>query len=198
MSLEPRQRADARENRERLIKAARDAFAGGESVALEAIAERAGVGIGTLYRHFPKREALVEAVYRDQIEDLRAGADSLLATHAPADALRGWMDLFAGWAAAKRGMVQTLATMKSSGALDFDASRLEIEAVIGTMLAAGIAAGELRDTVDPADLRSLLAGILAAAGNGEQAGRLFDLTMDALRTVGPAVRSGYDPPVRPG
>jgi AcrR family transcriptional regulator len=175
------QRADARENRERLIAAARDAFASGGSVALEAIAERAGVGIGTLYRHFPQREALVEAVYRDQIQDLRAGADSLLASHPPADALRAWMDLFADWATAKRGMVQTLATMRSSGALDFDASRREIEAIIAAILSAGIAAGDLRESVDPADLRSLLAGILAAAQDRKQVRRLFDLTTDALR-----------------
>jgi AcrR family transcriptional regulator len=176
-----RQRADARENRQRLIAAAREAFAGGDAVPLEAIAQRAGVGIGTLYRHFPQREALVEAVYRDQIEDLRAGADALLASRAPADALRAWMDLFAEWAAAKRGMVQTLAAMRSSGALDFDASRRQIEAIIATLLSAGIATGELRADLDPADLRSLLAGILAAAADAEQAGRLFDLTSDALR-----------------
>jgi AcrR family transcriptional regulator len=175
-------RADARQNRERLITAAREAFASGESVALEAIAESAGVGIGTLYRHFPKREALVEAVYRDQIDDLRAGAHSLLASRAPADALRAWMDLFAGWAAAKRGMVQTLALMRASGALDFGASRQEIEAIIATMLSAATATGELRADIEPADLRSLLAGILAAASDREQAARLFDLTMDALRT----------------
>lgn len=181
MSPERRPRADARENRQRLIAAAREAFASGESVALETIAQQAGVGIGTLYRHFPRREALVEAVYRDQIDDLRAGADALLASRAPADALRAWMDRFAEWAAAKRGMVQTLATMRSSGALDFDASRRQIEAIIATLLSAGIAAGQLRADLDPADLRSLLAGILAAAADPGQAARLFDLTIDALR-----------------
>ncbi len=186
MSPEQRQRADARENRERLIKSAREAFARDELVTLEAIAQGAGVGIGTLYRHFPKREALVEAVYRDQIEDLRVGASSLLASRPSAQALRQWMDLFADWAAAKRGMVHTLATMKSSGVLDFDASRREIETVIATLLAAGVAAGELRAGLDPADLRTLLAGILAAAGDREQASRLFDLTMAALTTHHPS------------
>lgn len=182
MSAQHRQRADARKNRERLLAAARDAFASGGPVSLEAIAERAGVGIGTLYRHFPQREALVEAVYRDQIHDLRAGADSLLASHPPADALRAWMDLFAEWAAAKRGMVQTLATIRRSGALDFDASRREIEAIIATIVSAGVATGDLRETVNPADLRSLLAGILAASEDREQARRLFDLAMNAVKT----------------
>jgi AcrR family transcriptional regulator len=174
-------RADARENRERLITAARELFAGGEPATLEAIAKSAGVGIGTLYRHFPRREALVEAVYREQIEDLRAGADALLATHAPADALRAWMDLFAEWAAAKRGMVQTLAAMRASGTLDFGASRRDIETIIATLLSAGAAAGELRADLDSADLRTLLAGILAATADPEQTRRLFDLTLDAIK-----------------
>jgi AcrR family transcriptional regulator len=179
----PPRRADARHNRERLLTAARELFADGGAVSLEAIAERAGVGIGTLYRHFPGREALVEAVYRDQIDELRAGAEGLLATRPPADALRAWMDLFAGWAAAKRGMVQTLAAMRRRGELDFDASRREIEAILGTLLDAGVAAGQLRAGIDPADLRTLLAGTMAAAEDPEQATRLFDLTMAALRTT---------------
>jgi len=181
-SLQPR-RADARHNRQRLLAAARELFADGEEVSLEAIAERAGVGIGTLYRHFPGREALVEAVYRDQIDELRAGAESLLATHPPAEAMRAWMDLFAGWAAAKRGMVQTLAAMRRRGELDFDASRREIESIVGILLDAGVAAGQLRAGIDPADLRSLLAATMAAAEDAEQAARLFDLTMAALRTT---------------
>ena len=178
---EPR-RADARENRRRLVEAARKAFAGGTSVPLEDIAAHAGVGIGTLYRHFPKREALVAAVYRDQIDDLRAGADALLSQHAPIEALRMWMDLFAGWATAKRGMVETLAAMRRSGALDFDASRSEIEGIVATLLAAGRDAGQLRADVDPADVRSLLAGAMAVAEDPEQTGRLFDLLLDALRS----------------
>ena len=181
MSSVPARRSDARQNRERLISAARELFAGDDVVALEAIAERAGVGIGTLYRHFPKREALVEAVYRNQVEELRVAARALLETFSPAVALRAWMDLFARWAVVKRGMVQTIAAMRQSGQMDFDASRREIEAIIASLLEAGVAAGELRGDVDPADLRSMLAGTLTAAEGPEQAGRLFDLTMDALR-----------------
>ena len=174
-------RADARENRERLIRAARDAFATGEHVPLEAIAQAAGVGIGTLYRHFPQREALVEAVYRGQIEDLRAGAKDLLASDRPAQALRAWMDLLANWAEAKRGMVQALAAMRTGGQLDLATSRREIEAIIATLLTAGARAGDLRADADPADLRSLLSGILASASDRAQTARLFDLTIDALR-----------------
>ncbi len=181
MTPETSRRADARENRERLIQAARTAFAAGDQVSLEAVAQAAGVGIGTLYRHFPQREALVEAVYRDQVNELRAGAERLLATRPPAQALRAWMDLFADWAAAKRGMVQTLAAMRSSGAVDIGASRREIEAILGTLLSEGARAGELRADVVAADVRSLLAGILAAAGDSEQTARLFDLAIDGLR-----------------
>lgn len=185
MSNHEPQRADARENRRRLIEAARKALAGGQSVPLEDIAAHAGVGVGTLYRHFPKREALVAAVYHDQIDDLRASADALLSTHTPVEALRMWMDRFAEWAAAKRGMVETLAAMRRSGALDFDASRREIEGILATLLAAGRDSGELRADVDPADVRSLLAGAMAVAEDPTQAGRLFDLVLDAIKTSEP-------------
>lgn len=185
MSIEDGRRADARENRRRLIEAAREAFAAGETVPLEAVAAQAGVGIGTLYRHFPNREALVAAVYRDQIDDLDAGATALMAGHPPVEALRRWMDLFAEWATAKRGMVQTLASMRASGALDFDASRREIEAILARLLAAGVDGGELRADADAADLRALLAGVLAASRDRDQTGRLFDFVVGALAT-GPA------------
>lgn len=184
MTTQDGRRADARENHRRLIEAAREAFAEGGNVALETIAARAGVGIGTLYRHFPKREALVEAVYREQIDDLNAGADALLANHSPVEALRLWMDLFARWAAEKRGMVEALAAMRRSGLLDFAASRREIEAVLAKLLDAGREAGELRGDVDPGDLRSLLAGAMAVADDRAQAGRLFALIIDAVRLSG--------------
>jgi AcrR family transcriptional regulator len=177
-------RADARENRARLIRAARQAFAGDEEVSLESIARAAGVGIGTLYRHFPNREALVEAVYRDQVDDLRVGAAELLADRSPATALRAWMELFADWADAKRGMVQTLAAMRSSGAVDLDASRREIEQIIATMLDAGVQSSELRSDADAADVRSMLVGALAAAADRAQLARLFELVLDGLRTRG--------------
>ncbi|MDE3205936.1 MAG: TetR/AcrR family transcriptional regulator [Acidobacteriota bacterium] len=182
MSSDEPLRADARENRRRLIEAAREAFARGGTVPLEDIATAAGVGIGTLYRHFPKREALVAAVYHDQIHDLRAGAEALLSEHPPVEALRMWMDLFAEWAAAKRGMVETLAAMRRSGALDFEASRGEIEAILATLLAAGRDTGEIRADVDPADLRSLLAGAMAVAESSAHAGRLFDLVLAAVQS----------------
>lgn len=177
--------AQARRNRASLIAAATRAFSSGDRrVSLESIAEGAGVGIGTLYRHFPTREALVEAVYHDQIERLREGARELLAVHPPAVALRLWMDLFMDWAVAKHGMIDTLRVMISSGAIEFDQMRAELTAGVGEFIGAGGATGDLRTDVNPTDVAATLAGILAVAGEPEQheqATRMLDLLMDALR-----------------
>jgi AcrR family transcriptional regulator len=127
----PRARvAEARRNRQNLIDVATRVFGSSSQkrVALEEIAKEAGVGIGTLYRHFPTREALVEAVYRDQVDRLRIGAQELLANHPPARALRLWMDLFVDWAATKHGMIDTLRAMISSGRIESDQMRGELAA----------------------------------------------------------------------
>lgn len=183
----PRPRADARRNRERLLAAAARAFASGqERVTLEAVAKDAGVGIGTLYRHFPTREALVEAVYHEQVERLRSGAQRLLATEPPARALRLWMDLFMDWAATKRGMTDTLRAMIASGEIAFAQTRTQVRAIMRTFLDAGVAAGDLRGDVDPDDVFATLTGILTVAGAAEQraqAGRMLDLLIDGLRPV---------------
>src|SRR5690348_774552 len=111
-------RSDARRNRERLLQAATAAFtAHGGSVALESIAREAGVGIGTLYRHFPNREALVEAIYRAELADVAAAAGQLLTRHPPKVALRRWRDRYASFVAAKRGMAESLRAIFDSGAL---------------------------------------------------------------------------------
>jgi AcrR family transcriptional regulator len=177
--------AQARRNRASLIATATQAFSSGDGrVTLESIAEGAGVGIGTLYRHFPTREALVEAVYHDQIERLREGARELLAGYAPAVALRLWMDLFMDWAVAKHGMIDTLRVVISSGAIEFDQMRAELTAGVGEFIRVGGVTGDLRIDVNPADVAATLAGILAVAGEPEQreqATRMLDLLMDALR-----------------
>jgi AcrR family transcriptional regulator len=155
-------------------------------VTLEAIARASGVGIGTLYRHFPTREVLVEAVYHDQVEGLRWGAEDLLAEHGAARALRLWMDLFADWVATKHGMTDTLRLMISSADFALAQTRSEIIATIRALLDAGAAAGEVRGDVTADDVVANLAGILAVAGTAgqrDQAGRLFDLLMDGLRAA---------------
>jgi AcrR family transcriptional regulator len=183
----PRARvAEARRNRQNLIAVATRVFGSSSQkrVALEEIAKEAGVGIGTLYRHFPTREALVEAVYRDQVDRLRIGAQELLANHPPARALRLWMDLFVDWAATKHGMIDTLRAMISSGRIESDQMRGELVAVVGMFLDAGERAGDIRPDADAETVAATLAGILSVAGAHEQrdqAARMLSLLMDGLR-----------------
>ncbi len=111
---------------------------------MRAIAREAGVGIGTLYRHFPTRESLVEAVCRDQVVRLTNGAQELLADVAPAVAMRRWMNLFGEWIATKNGMLDTLLTMIESGAVGHAQTTDELLSAISAILDAGRTAGDLR------------------------------------------------------
>lgn len=178
-------RADSLRNRETLIAVATREFSGADiEPSMRAIARAAGVGIATLYRHFPTREALVEAVYQDQVQRLTRGARDLLKKW-PADAaLRRWMDLFANWLATKHGMTTTLLAMIDAGGLPHLQTRDALLAAIASMLDAGSAAGLLRRDVPPEDIAASLIGILTVAGKRDQraqAKRLLDLLMDALR-----------------
>jgi AcrR family transcriptional regulator len=181
----PPLRADARRNRDKLLAAALDLFAeSGTDVSLEAIAKRAGVGIGTLYRHFPTRAALVEAAYRTEVERLCA-VDDLLATHAPDVALAEWMDRFVAYAATKRGMSDALQSVVASSNADlFADTRSQILTSIATLLDAGAAAGTIRADVGADDVLRAMGGIWLMpmeAGWQEQARRLLGLLMDGLR-----------------
>ncbi len=179
------QRADAARNRERLLDVARRAFSSGrDTVTLQAIAKEAGVGIGTLYRHFPNREALVEAVYRGEVGRLRRSADELLAAHAPDVALRLWMDMFAEHVATKRGMAETLRAVMATGAVTVVETRQRLGVIMRDLLAAGAAAGTVRADVNPDDVILSLVGVLLvsdAVECPEQTARLLDLLMDGLR-----------------
>jgi AcrR family transcriptional regulator len=178
-------RADAARNRETLLAAATRAFAAAnEEPSMRAIAREAGVGIATLYRHFPTRESLVDAVYRDQVERLTAGARELLGQLPPAQAMRRWMDLFADWLATKHGMIDTLRAMLESGEIAHAQSRTELLDAITTILGAGVAAGDLRPDISAEDIAASLTGIFIVAGrpgNQAQAERLLNLLMDGLR-----------------
>jgi AcrR family transcriptional regulator len=184
-----RLRADAERNRARLLEAARSAFASGQAaVTLEQIARDADVGIGTLYRHFPTREALVGALYREELAHLCASAGELLATQAPDRALRSWMDRFAGYATAKREMADALCAVFASGAVTVSQAREELTAAVQRILDAGTAAGTLRDDVRSEDIVATVVGMFAAtslAGGREQLERMLDLLMDAVRRPGP-------------
>jgi AcrR family transcriptional regulator len=170
-------RVDARRNREKLLRVATAAFAGaqGRPVSLESIARDAGVGIGTLYRHFPSREALVEAVYRAELAEVAAAAEQLLTRHPPAIALRRWMDRYASFVSAKRGMAESLHAMFDSGALAPSQTRDSIVGAVDMLLRAGADDGTLRSDVQADDVVSSLIGIFLASGSPEQTGRMLDL-----------------------
>jgi AcrR family transcriptional regulator len=182
--VKPR-RGDAQRNRERLLAAATAAFKGADGqVSLEAVARRAGVGIGTLYRHFPTREDLVEAVYLSELDRLLASAPDLLAAEPPDRALRAWMDRFAEWVEGKQGMTETLRAMFASGAIVRSAMQERLAATIAEFLVAGSAAGVLRADVEAADvLRSLIGLITVGGASPERSSldRTFDLLVDGLR-----------------
>ncbi|WP_221891220.1 TetR/AcrR family transcriptional regulator [Microbispora sp. KK1-11] len=182
-------RADATRNRDQLLAVATRVFASADAEpSMRAIAREAGVGIATLYRHFPTRESLVDAVYRDQVARLTTGARELLGQLPPAAAMRRWMDLFGDWIATKNGMLDTLLAMIESGEIAHAQTRSELLAAITTILDAGRAAGDLRSDVSAEDIAASLIGIFTVASRREQeakAGRLLDLLMDGLR---PAAR----------
>jgi AcrR family transcriptional regulator len=186
---EPRAaRADAARNREQLLEVATRVFASTEAeTSMRAIAREAGVGIGTLYRHFPTRESLVEAVYRDQVVRLTNGALDLLADVAPAVAMRRWMNLFGDWIATKNGMLDTLLTVIESGAVGHARTRDELLNAISAILDAGRAAGDLRPDVTAEEIAASLIGIFTVAhqpGQSITADRLLDILLDGLRPRG--------------
>ncbi len=185
MSKPPRLRSDAARNRERLIAVARDRFARGEeTVSLEAIAQEAGVGIGTLYRHFPTREALVEAVYRSELDALDAHAEDLLANHKALNALRLWLDRYATFVAAKRGMQDALRIAWTSRSSPVPETRARVTASIHKFVAAGISDGTIRADIEPDDVTVGLVGVFlatATSADHDQVRRLLDLLADGLR-----------------
>jgi len=178
-------RADAQRNRDRLLEAAVRAFSQDRpDVTLDAIAKDAGVGIGTLYRHFPTREALVEAAYRSELDRLCDAAADLLRDLPPDQALRAWMDRFVDYMTTKRGMADALRAVIASGGNPYAHSRDRLISAITTLLSRAAAAGTVRSDVEPADVLTSLSGVSLAAGEPaqrEQARRVLDLLMDGLR-----------------
>lgn len=179
-------RADARRNRDALLAAAVEAFAkDGADVPLETIAANAGVGVGTLYRNFPDRNALVEAAYRHEVEELCARAPQLLAERSPAiDALREWTVRFIGYAAAKGGMKEALrAAIGAEGTLFSETRELIIRA-IGELLAAGAEDGSVRSDVDAGDVWRAMGAVWNVPAGPQwepQVRTILDLVLDGLR-----------------
>jgi AcrR family transcriptional regulator len=179
-------RADAIRNRERVLEAAKAVFnQGGPEASLEAVARRAGVGIGTLYRHFPTREALYEAVYRREVEQLVELAKHLVEIKvAPVEALRRWLRAGVEFMAMKKGMAAALATA-ARGSPELVAYSLDrLTRAVGLLLQRSAAAGEIRTDIDPEDLlRVLVSMCYAHDGAAWQAKvlRLVDVFIDGLR-----------------
>jgi AcrR family transcriptional regulator len=178
-------RADAVRNRERVLEAAKAVFSqGGPEASLEMVARRAGVGIGTLYRHFPTREALYEAVYRHEVEQLVELARHLEAETGPVEALRRWLQAGVEFMATKKGMAAALA-MAAQGSPDLVAYSLDrLTRAVGELLQRAAATGEIRVDIGPEDLLRTLVGMCYAHDRpGWQANvlRLVDVFIDGLR-----------------
>jgi AcrR family transcriptional regulator len=178
-------RADAVRNRERVLEAAKAVFArGGPEASLEAVAKAAGVGIGTLYRHFPTREALFEAVYRREVEQLAQMARQLETDTEPVEALRRWLRAGVEFMATKKGMAAALAmtALSSSELAAYSLDRLTRAAE--QLLRRGVEAGEIRDDIDPEDMVRGLVGMCYVhdrPGWQQKVMRLLDVFIDGLR-----------------
>ena len=177
-------RADARRNYERILAVARAAFAEhGPEAPLDDIARKARVGAGTLYRHFPSREALVEAVYRDDVERLSAHAHELLETLPPDEALTEWMRAQVAFATQKRGLAATLKAAMDKDSTTFALCKTVLNDAAGALLEAAQAAGSVRDDLVPRDLLMMGHGIVTASdGTPEATQRLLSVMLDGLRT----------------
>lgn len=178
-------RADAERNRERLIAAAKQAFAeAGTEVSLEEIARRAGVGIGTLYRRFPSREAILAAVYQHEVEQIAAAGERLLASEAPADALHEWMRLMVDYVATKRVVAPALAATGAGAPAAAAGSGGGVVETMRRLLARAAERGEIRADADAEDLMRAFVGFAYGddrEGWRERVLRLVDIMMDGLR-----------------
>jgi AcrR family transcriptional regulator len=178
-------RADAIRNRERVLEAAKVVFSqGGAEASLEAVARHAGVGIGTLYRHFPTRKALFEAVYRREVDQLVDLAKDLEGTTTPVEALRYWLRAGVEFMATKKGMSAALAVIVH-GSSDLVAYSLDrLTGAIGDLLQRAASSGEIRGDLDPEDILRTLVGMCYAhdrPGWQERVLRLVDIFIDGLR-----------------
>jgi AcrR family transcriptional regulator len=180
-------RADAQQNRDRILDVAHDALAASSDASLNSIAKKAGVGPGTLYRHFPNREALVLAVYRHDVQQLVDSAPVLLEEHPPLDALRLWFDRLAHYGKIKHGLADVLHAATSDGLVGETYG--PVIGAITLLLRACEEADSIRPGLDPDDVL-LVMGFLWRVDSGDdweaRAGRLLDLVMDGMRAGAPA------------
>jgi AcrR family transcriptional regulator len=178
-------RADAARNRELLLETAKRVFAAkGAAASLDEIAKAAGVGIGTLYRHFPTRDALVEQVYRNETTQLAEAAARLSAAHEPVEALRQWLLLFIDYFATKQIMAQALSTVPGGTAALYATATSLLSEAITTLTERAVQTGEIRLDVAPLDLLRAISGVASlSAGPGweKNARRLVDVLIAGMR-----------------
>jgi AcrR family transcriptional regulator len=176
-------RADARRNQEKLVAVAREAYAEvGVSAPMDEIARRAGVGPGTLYRHFPTREALLAAVYRDDIEAIASRADALAAELPPTEALTAWLTEQMAYIGHKIGMGAAIKSMLGNDTATMDYCRDTMRGALARLLEPTQAAGTIRADVDPTLLLRLVHGVgVASESAPDQAGHMLDIVLAGLR-----------------
>jgi AcrR family transcriptional regulator len=178
-------RADAQRNRERILAVAKGAFShSGADISLDEVAKQSGVGPGTLYRHFPTRDALLEAVYRTEVERLAAAEKEFSRTMPPIKALRAWMLLFVDYIATKQIIVAALNTVVGRPSKLFESSRAQIQGAIHSLVDRAIKSGDIRSDLDPFDLLRALVGVSNVASVPdwpESARRLVEILLAGSR-----------------
>jgi AcrR family transcriptional regulator len=178
-------RADAQRNRERILDVAKEAFARhGANASLDDIAKQVGVGPGTLYRHFPTREKLLQAVYRAELEKLAEAEQKFTQTMAPTDALRAWLSLFVDAIAAKQLIAPALNTLLGDPKKVFETSYAKMHQAIRALVKRGVESGDIRSDLDPVDLLRALIGVsnVASAPDWQpSAKRLVDILIAGSR-----------------
>jgi AcrR family transcriptional regulator len=184
-------RADAERNRVRLLETAKAAFAEkGSAASLDEIARTAGVGAGTLYRHFPTRDTLIEAVYRNETEQLVAAANRLAETHSPISALREWLLLFVDHMATKHGMSEAFNSIVGGTSDLYSATTTQVKQAMARLIDRAVASGDIRLNFDPIDLLRALAGVanISSGPDGTQAARrMVDILIAGVGTQAPAI-----------
>jgi AcrR family transcriptional regulator len=180
-------RTDALRNRERILEVAKEAFTTyGANASLDEIAKESGVGAGTLYRHFPTREALIEAVYRTEVEKLAAAERNFAETMAPIEALRAWMLLFIDYIAAKHIIAPALNTYVGGVSKLYESSRAQIQGAIEALVKRAIKSGDIRKDLEPFDLLRALIGVSNVSSTPDwqqSAKRLVDILITGSRLV---------------
>jgi len=180
-------RADAQRNRERILQVAKEVFTrSGANTTLDDIAKQAGVGPGTLYRHFPARDALLEAVYRTEVEKLAAAERKFAETMPPLEALRAWMLLFVDYIATKKIIAPALNTLVGGSSKVIEASYTQVHEAIRALVRRAIKSGDRRKELDAVDLLKALVGVacMSTTPDSQQtARRLVDILISGSRPV---------------